>query len=485
MIPDLPTHAIAAAALLVAVAALRVFTRNRLVRNRLRLTLALLAATLGVEVVLRVASLTPDLHAALLPIGRLLFALSTIHLAVLVLVNPLRVDRIPERFPTIVQDAIIIGLFAIVSTFVLDEKFLTTSAVGAVVVGFALQDTLGNMFSGLAIQVEKPFRVGHWIKAGEHEGSVIEVTWRAIKLRTRHGNLVTVPNSEIAKSPVTNYSEPIAPSRVHVDVGASYAAPPNLVKDTILEVLDQEPQVLKTPAPRVLLSDFGPSSLNYRAQYWIEEEHLDDVIADKVRCGIYYAFSRKGIEIPFPIQVEYSREEVRESDADRATRVEHLLEGVPLFAVLGPEERQALARRASQRLYGRGEAIVRQGEPGSSIFVVASGRVRVTIGPERHEVAVTEAGGYFGEMSLLTGDARSATVLALEDCTVVEITADAFRDVVLANPAVLDTITADVTRRRGELAAVQSAAARLVHGPEAADSLLTRVRRFLLGSPAM
>ena len=87
------------------------------------------------------------------------------------LINPLRVDKVPERFPTIVQDAIVIGLFAIVATFVLDEKFMTTSAVGAVVVGFALQDTLGNMFSGLAIQIEKPFQVGHWIRAGDYEGN--------------------------------------------------------------------------------------------------------------------------------------------------------------------------------------------------------------------------------------------------------------------------------------------------------------------------
>jgi small-conductance mechanosensitive channel/CRP-like cAMP-binding protein len=467
--------------MLVAVVALRAFTRNRVVRNRLRLTMALLAGTLAVEALLALGLVAPGLRAGLVPVGRLLFALAAIHVGVLVLINPLRVDKVPERFPTIVQDAVVIGLFAVVSTFVLDEKFMTTSAVGAVVVGFALQDTLGNMFSGLAIQIEKPFRVGHWIRAGDHEGSVIEVTWRAIKIRTRQGNLVTVPNSEIAKAPVTNYSEPIGPSRISVDVGASYGAPPNLVKDAILEVLEREPLVLEAPAPQVQLVDFGASSLNYRAKFWIDEQPQDDLIADKVRCGIYYAFARKGIEIPFPIQVEYSREEVLESEADRTARIEGLLAGVPIFALLAPHERHALARRASQRVHGRGESIVAQGQAGGSIFVVAGGRVRVTIGPERHEVAVTDAGGYFGEMSLLTGDPRSATVEAIVDCSVVEITADAFREVVMQNPAVLDVITADVARRRTELAAAQSAAAQLVRAPEPPHSLLARVRRFLLG----
>jgi small-conductance mechanosensitive channel/CRP-like cAMP-binding protein len=482
MVPGLQSYALAAAALLAVVAALRAVTRNRVVRNRLRLTVVLLAGTLVVEALLAFGLVAPGTREALAPVGRLLFALAVIHVAVLALINPLRVDKVPERFPTIVQDAIVIGLFAVVSTFVLDEKFMTTSAVGAVVVGFALQDTLGNMFSGLAIQIEKPFRVGHWIRAGDHEGAVIEVTWRAIKIRTRQGNLVTVPNSEVAKSPVTNYSEPMGPSRISVDVGASYGAPPTLVKDTILAVLELEPLVLKTPAPLVQLANFGSSSLDYRAKFWIDEQSQDEVIADRVRTGIYYAFARAGIEIPFPIQVEYSRQEVQEPADDRIARIEALLGGVPIFAPLAAEDRHELARRAAPRVYGRGEAIVRQGQPGGSAFVVASGRVRVVIGPERHEVAVTEAGGYFGEMSLLTGDPRSATVEAVVDCSVVEITAEAFRGVVMQNPAVLEVIAADVARRRAELAAARDAVAQQSRSIEAPQSLLERVRRFLLGS---
>ena len=156
------------------------------------------------------------------------------------LVNPLREDRIPERFPTIVQDVIVFSLFMLVATLVMDEKFLTTSAVGAVVAGLALQDTLGNLVSGLAIQVEKPFQLGHWISMGEWEGEVVEITWRAVKVRTRQGNQVIIPNSELSKSALVNYSEPAAPTRVHIDIGTSYDDPPNRVKAAILEVLDHE-----------------------------------------------------------------------------------------------------------------------------------------------------------------------------------------------------------------------------------------------------
>src|SRR4030095_4489430 len=123
--------------------------------------------------------------------------------------NPLRKDRISEQFPNIVQDALIFGTFFIIATVVFKETILTASAVGAVVVGFALQDTLGNAFAALGLKVEKPFRVGHWIKVGEFEGKVSQVTWRATKLLTRAGTYVVVPNNIISKESITNYFEPI------------------------------------------------------------------------------------------------------------------------------------------------------------------------------------------------------------------------------------------------------------------------------------
>ena len=116
----------------------------------------------------------PEMRPLVVSIGQLLFAYALIHFVVLVLVNPLRADRVPDYFPTIVQDVLVFVLFAMVATLVMEEKFLTTSAVGAVVAGLALQDTLGNLVSGLAIQVEKPFHVGHWISSGSWEGEVVE-----------------------------------------------------------------------------------------------------------------------------------------------------------------------------------------------------------------------------------------------------------------------------------------------------------------------
>src|SRR4029077_11105908 len=194
----------------------------------------------------------------------LLLAFGIANALVVLVINPWRVDRIPERFPNIVQDTIVIGLFGVAAMLFLPDKIVATTAVGAVVIGFALQDTLGNLFAGLAIQIEKPFGVGHWVTIGGKDGLVSEITWRATKIRTKAGNFVVVPNSVLSRDTITNYSEPTRETRLEVMVGAGYDAPPNEVKSVIVAALRGEASILDDPPPEVLLADFADSAVNYR-----------------------------------------------------------------------------------------------------------------------------------------------------------------------------------------------------------------------------
>jgi len=333
--------------------------------------------------------------------------------------------------------------------------------------------------AGLAIQVEKPFRLGHWIRLGEWEGEVAEITWRAVKVRTRDGNQVIIPNGELSKSALTNYSEPAAPTRVHVEVGAAYEHPPSAVKAAMHEALDHEPLVLRVPPPHVLLTTFADSAITYRAHFWIERLTLDEEATNRVRTRIYYSFRRHGISIPFPIQVQYEAEMTPSGPTDDMRRGwERLLAGTELFGLLSEADRHALALTASSRFYGDTEAIVAQGEPGESAYVITEGAVRVTLEPGDTEVATLTAGQYFGEMSLLTGEARTATVRAKGDCQVLEITAEDFRRLILQNPATIDRIGESVAERRAGLArARQASAAPIAH--ESASSFVSRIRKFL------
>ena len=479
-----PGHLTVGVVALAATLAINSFTVNRLVRRKLRLSLFLI----GAYVLLHLALYGwPQIDARLGGDGQgleqLALAAAIINLVVVALVNPLREDRVPDRFPSIVQDAIVIGLFLLVATLAFNDKLLATSAVSAVVVGFALQDTLGNAFAGLAIQSEKPFNIGDWVRVGEFEGRVAEVTWRATKLRTKSGNFIVLPNNVVGKEPITNYSEPALPTRVEIEVGVSYLTPPNDVTGVMLEAIANARYALRAPEPVVLLHQFDASAITYRAQFWIDSFEHADVARSEVRKAIFYAFERHEIEIPWPIQVEYSREwPQKDSEADCRKR-EEVLAGVDLFSSMTEEQRRHVAVGSKMRRYGDGEPIVRQGQPGESMYIVCTGMAVVALedpngGAIRKEVATIKPGGYFGEMSLLTGEPRTATVTAKGDTTVVEIGAPVFRELGDVSPQTVEQIGATAISRRAELEAARAAAsgAAVVNAPA---NLLSRMKKFL------
>lgn len=469
-------HFLAGVVLLVATLAVYVFARNPALRRRLRLTLGVALAAIAAHVVLMTAPLPPAFGPNIFSVEKLLLTLAFIQAAVALLLHPWFSERATERAPGIVQGALVLGVFLLVVTLVFPDQLFAASAIGAVVIGFALQDTLGNFFAGLALQIDRPFKPGHWIEVGAFQGRVTEITWRATKIQTKSGNLVIVPNNIVGKEAITNYSEPIAPTRLFVEVGTGYQIPPNVVREAILTALARCPRVLKEPMADVVLLDFGASALIFRARFWVQDFEADERARDEVRTAIYYEFRRREIEIPWPIQIEYQRfEEPLDRNAVR-TRYASQIAAAPIFAAVEPDVHAALAAAARERLFGRGEVVVTEGEPGASMFLVTDGSLVITVGSDRREVAVTDAGGYFGEMSLLTGDPRSATVTARCDSTVLEISADAFGAHVRSHPGVLDALAEAAATRRDELDAVKAAPG--VSPAAAKASLLARMRQF-------
>jgi small-conductance mechanosensitive channel/CRP-like cAMP-binding protein len=454
------------------------FTVNRLVRRKLRLSIFFLLGYILLHVLVALRpELMPADASAVLSIERLVLFAALLNLVIVSLLNPLNADRVPDRFPSILQDAILIGTLMLIAT-AFGDAFLTTSAVSAVVVGFALQDTLGNAFAGLAIQSEKPFKIGHWVSVGEHEGRIAEVTWRATKLRTKTGNFVIVPNSEVGKAPIVNYSEPAAPMRLFIDVGVSYDAAPNTVKAVVKAALANCPLVLKAPSPDAMIRDFGDSAIIYRVRFWTEDFELDEEAADQVRSSLYYAFRRKGIEIPYPIQVEYSKEPPQVDEAASRAERGRLLDGVDLFASLTADQRATIAAQVTLLEFGDGETIVREGDPGQSMYVVGSGAVTVRLEASHAVIATIEQGGYFGEMSLLTGQPRTASVVASGDVRLLEIDASVFRQLADASANAVEQVGIAAATRRAELNAARATAtsAAVIEPPA---NFLVRMRKFL------
>jgi len=467
---------IVALALLLVTLVLRGASASRRVRGKLLTSCLLFATSAAAAALLKYAPLTPAVVEQIHTVNPLLLTFGVINTLVVLAINPWRENRVPEQFPTIVQDAIVIGVFGLAAVLFMQEKILATTAVGAVVLGFALQDTLGNLFAGLAIQIEKPFRVGHWVTIGGIEGAVTEVTWRATKIRTKAGNFVIVPNSVIAKETITNYSEPTQDTRLEVEVGASYEATPNHVKAVIRNALFDEPLILHDRDPDVLIVDFAASAITYRVRVWTRDFSADMVVRDRLRTLIYYAFRRHGIDIPYPIQVQMSSPPAAPAES---TVTAGTLDVVSIFAPLSADQRGRLLEGTRTLLYSTGEVIVREGDHGSSMFLLIRGEAVVTLARTSGEVARLNAGDFFGEMSLLTGDPRTATVTAATDCWLLEIGVDAFRRVALADPAIVGQVTTAVAARRAELDLHRTSRATAAVSPEPPSTFLARVRDFL------
>jgi small-conductance mechanosensitive channel/CRP-like cAMP-binding protein len=474
---DASSLILAGAVALVVTLALFAAVRSRYVRGRLVFSAWLFLAFVGLE--LAVVQGLGDLE-VMAGLARLIFVLAFVNLVIALLVNPWRESRPSDRFPAIVQDVTVVGLFFVIATVLMREQLLATSAVGAVVVGFALQDTLGNFFAGLAIQVEKPFRVGHWIQIGDREGQVQEVTWRATKLLTKDGQFLILPNSFVSKEPILNYSEPTVPTRIDIDVGTSYLTPPNEVRAAIRRALSDVPLVMQGIEPQIHLNNFGSSSLDFKVRFWIEDYGAELEARDQVRTHLWYEFRRANIEIPWPIQIEYSREEQPQRTAGHVDAAAGQLGTIDMFSSLDTEARRGLAQASADHLFAAGEAIVRQGDHGSSMFVVLRGSVMVTLEPSGQQVATITSGGFFGEMSMLTGDPRTATVRAVDDVHVLEIAAADMRRLAQSTPGLLEHISEVVAARRIGLAQAEAtAAATAAEHAHAPQTLLARIQAYL------
>ena len=215
----------------------------------------------------------------------------------------------------ILRDVIDFSLYVIATIPILKTQLqidltslLATSAILSVVLGLALQETLGNLFAGLALQLERPFRAGDFIAVGDHVGKVVQVAWRTTRIETFRLEAVTIPNSNIAKQPLRNYSRGEGlPVGIEVTLTLGYAAAPNTVRDEVAAALAEIPAVLKTPPHTCRVSSFGDSGVVYLLRWFINDYDQSQGVQDEVLTRLWYRFARAGIEIPFPQHVVHMR----------------------------------------------------------------------------------------------------------------------------------------------------------------------------------
>ena len=330
----------------------------------------------------------------------------------------------------------------------------TGSAILGIVVGLALQDTLGNLFAGIALQADQPFQVGDVVSFANKTGGVIEaVSWRGVRIRTFQNKLLVMSNSVIGKEAIEVAPKDNLNARI-VFFNTLYTNSPAKTIHIVREAVRQVENVSPKLRPVVRVRNLGENGIDWEVKYWADDYTKHNDTDALVRQRIWYAFNRENIHFAYPTRTVYMEQAAPAQTIDdylNAT-VERLSQ-IPIFAPLSDDELEKLARASKDRIFAPGEAIVRRGQEGNSMFVIARGSVEVQVlqGSEVKTINTLQKSDYFGEMSLLTGEPRTATVVAVEESEVVQINKSALKPIFEANPELVDSICKMIEERRAIL----------------------------------
>ena len=370
--------------------------------------------------------------------------------------------------PRIVEDLVTTGLAAawlLVWLHVVGVdlgSLVTTSAVITGVIAFSMQDTLGNVLGGVVLQLDDSVRVGDWVKLGDVSGQVVDIRWRHTAIETRNRETVVVPNGWLVKNQFTvigSRRDPEPLWRRWVWFNVMLDAAPSRVCEVLQDSVRQASidNVAASPEPSAVLMDVGQGYARYALRYWLSAPRIDDPTDSEVRMHALAALARHGMRLAV---VQEERVVIKENEARRAhlqasERSKRLaaLRSVDLFASLSAEECGALAEALVHTPFVHGDTITRQGSIAHWLYMIIAGEAEVWAETEgqRTRVATLKAGNVVGEMGLITGEPRRATVIARTDVECYRLDKDALRDLLASRADIAEEMSKVIARRQGEL----------------------------------
>jgi small-conductance mechanosensitive channel/CRP-like cAMP-binding protein len=332
------------------------------------------------------------------------------------------------------------------------KGLLAGSGIVAIILGFAGQNLFAGIIGGISIQINRPYKVGDWLQVGERFAEVMEINWRSTRLRTNDAIYLDIPNNEMVSHAIINLHYPTEVHAMRIRVGVEYKNPPNLVKDALFRAASTAEGVLADPKVKVFLVDFADSAVIYEIKYYMGNHSRINEINDAVRTNVWYALKRQGITIPFPIRTLHVERRAMLPEQEERQEARVILRDEALFECLSDAQIDSLVQQSQVANFGRGERVIREGAEGDSMFVLLRGAAKVSISRNGTSipVATLSAGNCFGEMSLLTGERRTATVRAETDCHVMEISKPVMADVLRDSPDCLERLSELLARRKME-----------------------------------
>lgn len=455
---------------------------------------ALKLSLLGMLLLYFEASLSgyPNYRAILASIQGVIVLICLARLVIYLVVDVVLSLRRHGDVPMLLRDAIRLVVYLIAAIASLRLVFqvdlsavITTTTVLTATLAFAMQNTLANVFHGFNVQIDPQMARGNWISLPEKNlfGQIENVGFRYLTLRTLDNNLVLVPNTMVVQSVVITHGsvQEAAQERaaLTMTVGLPYEMPPEEARDLLLRVLTEEPLVLEQPPPLVRLQALADSSIVYLLKFWVADPQQRNLALDAIQTKAWYAVNRAGWSFPFPHR-QLVTTLMRPSFPSAREAVLDGLRHSHLFEVLSDTELDQLADRARLQVFAPGETAVRQGEPGSSLYFVLQGEMAVEV--DGRPVAQLTKGRMFGEMSLLTGAARSATVRACGEARLAEVQKEDLACLLEQNERLVEKLSEALARHEAGIKQHQANRGELVESAsQTAGEYLRRVRAFFFG----
>ncbi|GAB6051346.1 hypothetical protein JCM17960_01660 [Magnetospira thiophila] len=393
-------------------------------------------------------------------------------------------DGLPRLYGTLLS--LFIWGFALIGivTVVLGSDMsdlVTASSVLVAVLGFSLRGMISDLFYGLAMAMEKPFESGDWVQVADLTiGQVVDMNWRSTRLLTRDDVSVVIPHGILATSQFRNLNRPHSYWRDSLRIHLGYDITSHQGERLLLSAVEQVPASANIPEKaEARIVDFDERGVIWELRFWVSDYAAKSSTNYAVRRALLRNLHFAGIAVPRERSEIFIEQLSRRIDQE-TDHIERWLTRVDLFATLPRESQDALMEKTERRLYLHGEPVVRQGEDGSSMFILNEGLLHVLIADEegtQQRVGMLRPGDFFGEMSLLTGAPRAATVVPAVDSFVHEITKQDIDPFVQAHPQILEHMSHQVTERQlANSKALESATSTQIE--EHRTGVLKRIRQF-------
>jgi small-conductance mechanosensitive channel len=364
-----------------------------------------------------------------------------------ILFEQAEVDTWRARVPKLLIDLARLFLILLGTAFVLATVWnadlaglVTALGVSSIVIGLALQDTLGSVMSGIALLFERPFTVGDWLEVSGVVGQVIDINWRAVRLLTLEREMVVIPHKLISSEVIRNFTKPTPIHAERIQIGFSYNDPPNLAKQVLKNTALETKGILLDPQPEVFTLNYCDSTVNYEVKFFIRDYSEIEQIRERFMTRVWYAAKRDNLSIPFPIRTLYHFHGPTSQQKGIAKKFSESLQAIPSYVPINREESSQTTSTSGIALqhFAAGEKVIRQGQLDNELFIIVTGQAamfaRLETG-EEIELLSLRSGEFFGEMSLFSGEPSAVTIAASNDLEVMKISAKVVNQMIDRQPS--------------------------------------------------